>query len=522
MPDVKKRVLTKYELDAKQAEAGAKRLQRRMSKLGRVADKVSGRIGAMGRMLAAPAGLGLAGAAGLVKHLVDVGREAQDAELQLTGLLQGVAKSSNLQLGGFERARATAASLRQEFIRLAQDSPIAAKDVREAFETAVFPLSRAGLSLKEQAQFARGVAIADLSNVVKGTAASDIRQLFQGISNPRQIQTTLLKPIAKEVANFAKKGDFATAARLISDQLRPDPKLLKAYGSSASGMIATFSDKIKILKEKIAGPLLEFLVEKTTEWGNWLDQNQDKVAEIAKGIGKGIVKAVKSVIKVVKWLGENWKTIETIVKILATVWIGSKLVKGISMLISLASRFAGAMRAASAAAASAAAAGGGAGRGKGVLSRLGKAGGAIGLMATAAAVGEDIGEGLASVFAGKKGRDAVARLEQMKAESMTKDEYKAMMAQHAAARAKKPSEKKKEQDALDAQIDPTKQPKQRRGGGGGRRKVKMMQVDRFEVRDRDFARLSSKFAVGIRRQSRAQRQITGLGLGAGAVGVGVS
>jgi hypothetical protein len=518
LADIEKVVRTKYKLDTKQAEAQAKRLQRRLKMVGKIADKVSGGIGRLGRAIAAPAGLGLAGAAGLVKHLVDVGREAEDAQLQLTGLLQGVSRSSNLPLQGFERARETASKLRLEFIKLAQDSPIAAKDVREAFEIGVFPLTRAGLSLSEQAEFARGIAIADLSNVVKGTTAADVRQLFQGISNPRMIQTGLLKPIAKEVASLAKRGEMAEAARVIQQQLKPDPKLLDAYGKSASGMLATFSDKIKLIKEKVAGPLLKLLIEKTSEWSAWLENNQERVAEIAKSIGEGIVKAVKAVIKAVKWIADNWKTILTIVKTLALVWIGGKLVSGISTLIGLASRFAGAMR--DAAAASAAAGGGVGGRG-GKLGLLGKVGGAVGLAVTAAAIGEDVGEGIGSLVAGKKGRAAVKRLEEWKSQSMSKDEYNAYVKSLEARRAKKASTTKKEEDVLNQQLDPTKAPRQRGAGGGGRTRVRKMEVARMEVRDRDFARLSSRFVVGIRRQSRAQRQIAGLGLGAGAIGVGV-
>jgi hypothetical protein len=505
--DITKNVRTKYWLDAKQLVAVSKKIERRMRKVARVADKVTKKIGAMGRMLAAPAGLGLAGAAGLVKHLVDVGREAQDAELQITGLLQGVSKSSNLPLAGFERARMTAAKLRQEFIRLAQDSPIAAKDVREAFEIAVFPLSRAGLSLQQQAEFARGVAIADLSNVVKGTTAADIRQLFQGISNPRMIQTGLLKPIARQVADLSKKGDFAQAAKVISEQLRPDPKLLKAYSTSASGMIATLGDKLKLIKEKIAGPLLDFLVAKTSEWGDWLDKNQDRVAEIAKDIGKGIVKGVKAIISAVKFLAKHWNTILTVVKTLAAVWIAGKLVSGLSSLISLASKFGQVL-------------GNAMGRTGGIKgASLLKGAGAIGLAVAAAEHGEDIGVGAAKLFSSEATNKKIAAAEAISARigpSMTKAEYKRFMA----GMRKKPSQQKTEDDALKAQLDPTKVKRKRAGGGGGTR-VKKMSVDKLEVKDRDFARTSSKFVTGIRRESRATRQIAGLGLGAGAVGVGV-
>lgn len=509
MADITKTVKTKYELDATRANAQMARLARRMQKVSRVANKVTGKIGGLARSLAAPAGLGLAGAAGLIKHLVDVGREAQDAELQITGLLQGVSRSSNLPLQGFERARETAARLRQEFIKLAQDSPIAAKDVREAFEIGVFPLTRAGLSLSEQAEFARGIAIADLSNVVKGTTAADVRQLFQGISNPRMIQTGLLKPIAEEVAKLAKKGKMAEAARVIQKQLKPDPKLLDAYGKSASGMLATFSDKIKIIKEKIAGPLLEFLIAKTSEWGEWLENNQDRVAEIAKGIGEGIVKAVKAVMKAVQFLADNWKTILTVVKVLATVWIAGKLVSGISALIGLASKFGVAMKAAAASGTV----------GGGVLGSLGKIGGVVGLAATAALIGEDVGEGAAGLFLSAKEKRQAESAKAFEANAMSKDEYNAYVKSLEARRAKKASTAKKEDDALTAQLDPTKVKKKR--GGGGRTRVRKMEVMKMEVRDRDFARLSSKFVTGVRRQSRAQRQIAGLGLGAGAIGVGV-
>ena len=337
------------------------------------------------------------------------------------------------------------------------------------------------------------------------------------------IQTGLLKPIAKEVATLAKKGQMKEAAQIISKQLTPDPQLLKAYGSSASGMLATFTDKIKLLKEKVAGPLLEFLIKKTGEWADWLDKNQDKVEEIAKSIGKGIVNAVKAVMKAVKFLADNWKTILAVVKVLAGVWIAGKLVKGLSTIIGLAARFAGAMRSAAAAAASASGAGAGGGKGGGLLGKAGKAAGVIGLAVTAAELGGEVGTGLGKAFSSAESNKRIAQAERISARigpSMSKEEYKAFMASQQ-RKGKAPSKEKLESDALKAQLDPTKVPKQRRGGGAGGRKVKRMTVERFEVRDRDFSRLSSKFAVGVRRESRAMRQIAGLGLGAGAVGVGV-
>lgn len=523
MGDVKKRVLTKYELDAKQALAAATKLQKRMSLLGRTANKVTSRIGSLGRMLAVPAGLSLAGGVGLVKHIIDVGRSAEDAKLSLAEMLQAISRATNLNLSGFEQATAAAAKLREMFFSLARDSPLNARQIEDAFSRMSFSLSRAGISLADQVKLARDVAVADLSSIVKGTAAIDVQQILAGTATMKQITTKALQPIKEAAIKLGKSGKVREAADLIMRAVTLDPKALAARGKSAGGMIESFGDRLFKIKTKIAEPLLKFLVEKMEEWGDWLDKNQDKVKDIAMSIGKGIVKALKAVVKVVKFLADNWKTILTVVKTLAIVWIAGKLVSGISSLINLASRLAGVMRDVAAAARTAsvasAAAGGGGRRKGGILGKVGKVAGAASLAVLAATEGETVGIGAAKLFTSAKEDRQIAQVAAIRASlgpKMTKAEYHAYIA----STKRLPGEKKLEEDALKAQIDPTKAKRGR--GRGGRTRVKTMEVERFEVRDRDFARLSTRFAVGVRRESRAMRQITGLGLGAGAIGVGVS
>jgi hypothetical protein len=493
--DITKKVVTKYTIDDRQAISRAKALQRRMDSIGNAARKVTGKLGGLFKSVAAP--LGLLGGAGLVaatKGIFDMGRAAQDAELQLTGLLQGVSKSSNLPLKGFAAARATAADLRQEFIKLARDSPIAAEDVREAFAVAAFPLTRAGLSLQKQANLARSTAIADLSNAMKGTAARDVQQILAGRGG-QQITTDLLRPIANEAAKLAKTGKIAEAAALIQKQLTPDPDLLKAYGNSATGMIATLGDQIKQLGETAAKPLLEFLVKKTKEWGKWLENNRDKVKKIAKQVGRTLVKGIKAVIKAVRFLAENWKTILTIVKVLVGVWILGKMVSGITTVVRLASRLGTVLSKAGAAIG-----------GKGALGKLARAGGYVGAAVVAATEGEAVGEAAAGLFISEKQKKALERqagIQFLGKRAPTLEEVRAARA-----------ERKK---TLEEELDPTKVAMKARGGRG--RKVKRMIVERFEVRDKRFRRFSTPFVVGVRRESRAQRQVVGLGLGVGAVGV---
>lgn len=532
MADITKRVKTRYELDATKAAAQAKILQRRMAKLGRAANKVTRGISGIGRALLLPAGLGIGAGVGLVKHLVDVGREAEDTKLQITGLLQSVSRSSNLPLEGFEKARETSARLRLEFIRLAKDSPIAARQVSEAFKIGVFPLSRAGISLAAQAEFARSVSIADLQNKVQGTAALDIKQILQGTATDKAITTSLLRPIAKAASKLAKSGELKAAVDLISTAITPDPKLLDAFRKSTSGTIATFSDKLRILKEKAAGPLLEFGVKKLSEWVDWLEKNEDKARDIAKAIGRGIVKAIKAVISVVKFLANNWETVLTIVKTLAVVWIAGKLVSGISSLISLASRLGSTLANVSTSISQA----------PGTIgATVGRAGALVGGVGLVAAGGQ-AAAALVNKIAPKTGTGGAAGVSGVvqgflqagviggalnlvdlvtgggaPARFSAETGGKAIVSGVAKSFLKAGAAGGQAAD-LEAAVDPTKAGR-RRGGKG--RKVKKMIVEKFEVRDRDFARLSSKFVTGVRRESRATRQIAGLGLGAGAVGVGV-
>lgn len=492
MVDVTKRVKTKYTIDDRQAISAAKGLRRQLDAVNQASRKITGGIGRAFGAIAKPAALiGGGGLIGIAKGIFDVGKNAEDAELSLTGLLQGISRSSNLPLQGFAAARSAASELRQEFIKLAQDSPIAAEDVREAFSIAAFPLARAGISLKRQAELARSVAIADLSSAVKGTAARDVQQILAGRAG-QQITTDLLRPIATEAAKLAKKGKIAEAAQIIQKQLTPDPALLKAYGSSATGMIATIGDQVKQLGETAAKPLLKFLIEKMKEWSKWLTENKDKVKEIATNIGRALVKGIKAVIKAVKFLAENWETVLDVVKVLVGVWILGKMVSGISSVISLASKL-GATLAKT-----------GAIGGKSILGKLGRAGGYVGAAVAAATEGEAIGEAAAGLFvteAQKKAMERQASIQWLGKRAPTIEEVRAMRAE--------------QRKALEEELDPTKV----KGRGGKGRKVKRMVVERFEVRDKRFKRFSTPWVIGVRRESRAQRQVVGLGLGAGAVGV---
>ena len=484
----------------------------------------------MGSAALSPFGIGIGGAAafGLVKHLVDVGTAAEDSKLSLTALIQQASRDSNLPFEGFDRASIAATQLRDRFRELAVDSPVTAKAIKTSFESTAFFLSKAGLSLDQQAKLARDIALVDKQLGRKGTTGRDVSQILSGRGGLAEIQSPLLKGIAKEAAKLAKGGDIAGAAKLIQEKLTPDPALLKAYGNSFGGLVSSMSDQLLVLKEEASKPVMEFISEKLREWIKWLKENKQLAKEYAKTFGKNVVSALKAVVRLVKFIARNWDTIITTVQTLAAVWIGGSLVAALTAVIGLAVTFNKTLAAAGPIAARAAKAL----RGAGAVGLAAAGGAAVGAAVNtvvntiAKAVQPSVKlleslPGFRKQFIREKGRTPGA------AELVTfaVTERRAFLVE-ANKRTKEgldaASDRKAITSVLEQEFDPLRGP--RRGGGGGRRVKKMrvqtMLVDKLRPRDRDFARLSTPGQAGrIGRESFARRPLAAAGLAIASTGI---
>lgn len=525
MAEVVQFVQTVWTIKDQQALRAARRMQRNFALVATIANRATGAISRMGSALLSPFGIGIGGAAafGIVKHLIDVGQTAEDAKLSLTALLQQASGSSNLPFGDFTRAQEAALQLRNRFRELAIDSPVTAKAIRTSFQDTTFFLSKAGLSLDKQAKLARDIALVDRQLGRKGTTGRDVAQILAGRGGLAEIQSPLLKGIAKEAAALAKGGDIAGAAKLIQEKLTPDPALLKAYGNSFGGLIASMSDQLLVLKEEASKPIMEFISAKLQEWIGWLRENQALAKEYAKTFGRNVVGALKAVVRLVKFIAKNWKAIVTTVKILASVWIGAKLASGMSALVGLANAFKIALTGASFAAG-------------GLMSILGPIVGLIGAIAVAIAAlrktgaVQKVARGALDIanaqkeFTKQKGRagtvpelQAFRRAQTVKEARLLSDKIaKAAIAGGAAATSK---------DLLAQSLEAINQQDALRGGrrGGGRRVKKMrvqtMLVDKLRPRDKDFARLSTPAAATIARESFARRPLAAAGLAIASTGI---
>ena len=524
MPGVVNYVQTHWTIKDAQAIRAAKRMQRQFQMVSAVAASTSRSIGRVGRMFMSPFGaaVGAAGAFGLVKHLLDVGKASEDAKLSLTSLLQQASGSSRLPFSGFTAASEAAVQLRKEFRRLAVDSPATSKSIQQGFEDTTFFLSKAGLSLEKQASFARDIAVLDKQLGGQGVAGRDVAQLLRG--DVGGINAGVLKAVRFDVQKLVKKGDLQAAADLIQKKIAPDPKLLEAYGNSFGGLVSSMTDQFTILKEEASKPLMNFISKKLKEWLKWLKANKRQARAFAREVGKRVVQAVKAVIRLVKFLARNWDTIVSTVTTLVKVWIGGRLLVALGSAIVLARKFKVEMAAANAASI---AAGGGKGKGLSKLAKL-----AVGAVAVAAVAtyAEDIGKGVAewatgnavgrtdtrtsAGIAGAKivtGKGAVAIIAAERAE-LNAAQRDALTARAEGGDKKARSELKKR---FEVTID-----KRGGGGGGGRKRMKVgtLIVDKMSARDRDFARLSTPGAGKARRESFARRPLAGLGLAVATVG----
>ena len=317
MPDageIVKRVRTDFRVDVHQIDAATKKVEHMFGRLGVAAAHVDRRLTGMFRALATPFGafLGVAGASYAVKGLAGIGEQAESSELQITSLLLSAQKASGILVGGFDDAHAAAKALRMEFKQLAIESPVGFGDIQEAFGLMATPLSRAGMTLGEQAKFSRDVATrGQLEGRGSVTVANDVSQILNGIGGTRQITTLALKNISEQAAKLAKSGELQAAAALIREALMMTPEELRAFESSYAGMFSTLTDKFRNLAEGGAKPLMTFMIRKMQEWSGWLDKNQDKAKAIAETIGRGVAGALDKVIRLAEFLGTHFTAIST-------------------------------------------------------------------------------------------------------------------------------------------------------------------------------------------------------------------
>lgn len=99
----------------------------------------------------------------------------------------------------------------------------------------------------------------------------------------------------------------------------------EAQGATFSGVLSTLQDNFEQIVGKIGLPLFKAITAEVKSWNSWLDANKERVDEIAKSLGEGLVKGFTIVKDALGLLVRNADTLITLGKVWAVVKIGGML-----------------------------------------------------------------------------------------------------------------------------------------------------------------------------------------------------
>lgn len=169
-------------------------------------------------------------------------------------------------------------------------------------------------------------------------AARDIEQALMGRYNTTD-------PFSSKVlGSIGYKGEEGREKwRLLSEEKRllemkrglgqkQFEQMGEASGATFSGVLSTLQDNFEQIVGKVGLPLFKAITEEVKSWNSWLDANKERVDEIAKTLGEGLVKGFTIVKDALGFLVRNADTLIALGKVWAITKIGGMLGGGISSL----------------------------------------------------------------------------------------------------------------------------------------------------------------------------------------------
>lgn len=278
-------------------------------------------LGRIKGMMTSIAGLAAGFTVGsFVKGFVTANIDAEALALSMASLVHSSqqAKKANYSYNDSlaEGARLTAL-MRKEAI----STPASFEQIADSFSRMAPLAELAGASLEQSAKFAASVASREAMGGGTGQVTQDVSTLLRGeqgdIGTPQLI--ALKDKISKLMRSRSKKKK-AEGMALIQDALTLSPEERKAAEESWGGQMETFKDQLKELQREAGKPLFQEAKKALTEMSAWIRENPEKVRQMARDIGEGILKAAIAIKDAFKWVVDNSGTIKDVAVALAGVW----------------------------------------------------------------------------------------------------------------------------------------------------------------------------------------------------------
>lgn len=266
--------------------------------IGRAADRASKSTGMLNKSIKRLMilGAGVFGFRVAKKLLIDYNSEMQQARIQMAGL-------TSMNMGGsWARNQKRANFLVRQFQKDAAASVGTTADFVEMGKNIVGPLSQGGAKMGEIAEITKGAVIAGKSfGLQTEQTAKDIRSaVFGQVTSKDMLMVQLLgasgqsvkdwNKIAKQSPEKAIKG----LRKLLGKENKSLMLMAKAQENSWEGVTSTLEDSLQRAFAKVGIPLMKVMTAEIQKLTKWFDENPEKVNEIAKNIGEGLVSAFKT------------------------------------------------------------------------------------------------------------------------------------------------------------------------------------------------------------------------------------
>jgi hypothetical protein len=313
-------VKLRYSLDNKVGR-GVVGLTNETKALGREVGNATSAFGKLGAIAAGAFGMRAAG-----KALIGFNSTVEDTKIQIAGML-ALAKKTDLssEVGNANRLFA---SLQKRAATLPGTTMEYARMAGMLTQT----ITDAGLSMKDLEDLTvNSVVGAKALGVEWQAAARDIDQALRGQFHSVDVFTgKLLGSVGYKGEEGRAKFNALGAEQRASELKRALTQkqlteLAEAAGNTFSGVLSTLQDTIGQFAGKVGLPLFKAITAEIKSWNKWIDANSDKVDDIAKTLGEGLVKGFMIVKDALGFLVQHADTLIALGKVWAGVKIGQML-----------------------------------------------------------------------------------------------------------------------------------------------------------------------------------------------------
>ena len=406
------------------AQRAAHVLNNTSAGLGRVYDtarvKVSGFTSSLLVQVGAIAGI-TATTRGLYQAVVDGNLEWERSAIAIGGMASALTTLVRVQdpIERFGKSLAAGNDMLRRFEEMEGRVAIGMEQLVPVGEALSIPILQAGKSMADVAKWTEKVSLA--ARALGENAGGMAMRITQAV------EVGMVPRMGKMAAVFASlRGKLQDMSR--AERLEAVGKVLDKWAAAGKLAITDWDRAMFEIKDTMgdllrdAGrPVFKAVTAELHRWAEWLSKNKEHVERMASKLAGVVVSSARTLATIVAAIAEHWRLI-------ATVYVGSKLISGLQVAIGLATKLAainaagavvgGVAGGASGAAGAAGAAAGGAGASAGTAGRLGLLGllgkwaGAV-VGGSAAAIGGAIGVGLLGVggaFTHQAGEDERERV----------------------------------------------------------------------------------------------------------------